>query len=389
MAGDFAAADTALGLTQALVRIPSENPIGKEAECARFVAEWFRRLGVTVTVDELAPGRPNVIARLPGGSEPPLVYLAHLDTVPAGQGWSVDPFGGIVHDGRLYGRGAADMKSGVAAAMMAMKQIAESGIVPKRDFLVCATVDEEGASMLGAVDLVKRGLVGADALIVASEPTSLDLVVAQKGVMWYRLETWGKMAHAGTPHIGADALYGLAKAIVAIKEAFAALPYDHPILGRATVTVGQAAGGVKTNVVPDQAWAEIDTRLVPPLMPAAAESMIREVVEAAASSVPGVQGAVSVVTIDRPPVEASADSPLLPAFAEAFKEATAKEIRQSGFPAYTDAAIIAAMTGNPNCVLFGPGHLEQAHTVDEFVPVEEIEVAAAVLGRTAAILLGP
>ena len=383
-AGDV---DTPVGLTQALLRIRSENPIGNEQEIASFIADWFRRLDVEVSVYDVAPGRPNVVARLRGGGAPPLAYVAHMDTVPAGEGWSFDAFGGAVADGRIYGRGAADMKSGLAASMLALRRAAEASTGRARDFLVCATVDEEGARMLGAVDLVERGLVRRDALVVATEPTGLDLVVAHKGVMWYRLETRGKMSHAGTPHIGADANHGLCEALVALKRRFAALPYEHPQLGRASVTIGQMAGGAKTNVVPATAWAEVDTRLVPPMATTEAEAIIREVAEQVPHWVPGVTASASVVTIDRPPVQARLDSPLIAAFAEAFRQVAGREVGRTGFPAYTDAAIISAMTGNQHCVLFGPGHLEQAHTVDEFVPVEEVETATAVLSRTAAILL--
>lgn len=379
--------DTPVSLTQSLVRIRSANPSETEAECARFVADWFRQLGVDVEVDEAAPGRPNVVARVPGGDGPALAYLAHMDTVPAGEGWSVDPFAGEVRDGRLYGRGAADMKSGLAASMFALKRVVESGIALKRPFLVCATVDEEGAHMYGAVRLVERGLLDKDTLLVAPEPTGLDLVVAQKGVMWYRAETWGRMSHAGTPHIGADANHGLALALAALKQRFAELPHDHPLLGRTSVTIGQMRGGTKTNVVPDYAWAEIDTRLVPPLTTQEATRLVSAVVEDAAAMVPGVRGSAAVVTIDRPPVETDPRSPLLGAFEQAFREVTRRAIVRGGFPAYTDAAIAAAMTGNGNCVLFGPGHLTQAHTADEFVPVEEIDVATAVLGRAAELLL--
>ena len=388
MANNYANTDTATGLTQALVRIRSENPTGNEQACADFVEGWLRRLeGVEVTVDEVAPGRPNVIARLPGGDEPALAYIAHMDTVPAGEGWTVDPFGGIIREGRLYGRGASDMKGGLAAVMIALRDVAAAKIKPRRDLLVCATVDEEGAGMIGAVRLEKQGLVDASSLLVATEPTGLTLVVAQKGVMWYRVQTRGKMAHAGNPQLGADANHGLALALAELKRRFAALPYDHPQLGRPALTIGQMGGGAKTNVVPDHAWAEVDTRLVPPMTTAEAEEMIREVVEREAAKVPGVSGTVGVVTIDRPPVEARQDSPVVLAFGEAFRQVTGQDVRQAGFPAYTDAAIIAAMTSNPNAVLFGPGHLEQAHTIDEYTPVDEVETAARVLTRTAMLLL--
>ncbi|MHB1131719.1 MAG: M20 family metallopeptidase [Chloroflexota bacterium] len=377
-----------VGLTQALVRLRTQNPTDAEAECAAFVADWCRRAGIAATVEEVLPGRPNVIVRLPGeGHAPALAYLAHMDTVPAGQGWTVDPFGGEVREGKLYGRGAADMKSGLAASLLALKYVADRGLRLRRDFLVCATIDEEGAHMYGASRLIEQGLLDKDTLMVAAEPTSLDLVVAQKGVMWYKLETFGKMSHAGNPDVGADAMHGLAEVILELKRRFAALPHNHPLLGRNSVTIGQCAAGQKTNVVPDYAWAEIDTRLVPPMTTREAEQIVQEVVAEAAARVPGVRGQASTVTIDRPPVETGADSPLLGAFGRAFAEVVGRPVAHIGFPAYTDAAIAAAVTGNQNCVLFGPGHLREAHTVDEYVPVDEIGVAAAVLGRAAELLL--
>lgn len=384
---DKANPDNATALCQALLRLGSENPTGTEEEIASFIAAWFERLGVEVSVDEVAPHRPNVVARLRGRGGPALAYVAHMDTVPAGAGWTEDPFGGVLKDGKIYGRGAADMKSGLAGVMLAMKQVVESGVQPTRDFIVCATVDEEGAKMLGAVRLVEKGLVDRNTFVVATEPTSLRLVSAHKGVMWYRIETRGKMCHAGTPYIGADANHGLAAAIMAVKERFAQLPHDHPQLGRAYLTVGQMAGGAKTNVVPDYAWAEVDTRLVPPMTTAETERMLRQTVEEAAASVPGVSATLSVVTIDRPPVEARPDSPVLAAFSEAFRRVTGRDVERAGFPAYTDAAIISAMTGNEHCILFGPGHMEQAHTADEYVLVDEVETAARVLGQAALIML--
>ncbi len=380
---------SATELTQALVRIASENPNGNEEQIALFIRNWLQSFGVEVIWDEIAPQRCNVVARLRGSSDlPALAYLGHMDTVPAGAGWTQDPFGGEIIDGKLYGRGACDMKSGLAAIMIAFREVVKSVPAPKRDFLMCATIDEEGPTMMGAVRLIENGLVDANSLVVATEPTANQLITAGKGVMWYRLEAQGKMAHAGNPYVGADANHALALALAACKDTFAALTHDHAILGKAFLTIGQMSGGAKTNVVPDLACAEIDTRLVPPMTTAETETMLRQAATAAAAAVKGASLSLTPATIDRPPVEADHDSPVVQAFVRALEEVTGSTPAYGGFAAYTDAGIIAAQTGNRHCILYGPGHLEQAHTADEYVLVDEIEEAARVLTRAATELVG-
>lgn len=146
-------------LTQELVRIASENPSGAEDAVSGYVAEWLQKLPhVTVQQYQVEPGRSNVVARLGrGGAADAPAFIAHMDTVPVGDGWTVDPFGGEIRDGKLYGRGSCDMKAGLAAAMVALVNVAQSGASLNRDLLLCATVDEEGLLMKRGVDLVEQG----------------------------------------------------------------------------------------------------------------------------------------------------------------------------------------------------------------------------------------
>ena len=186
-------------LTKKLVQIQSENPTGTEREIAVFVKDWFSKIpGVKTETYEVAPDRPNVIARIEGESPyPRLACLGHMDTVPAGEGWTKNPFGGEIEQGRLYGRGATDMKGGLAVAMMALKNVALSGKKLKESFLVCATMDEEGVEMLGALDVVAKKLVEKDTFLIACEPSGLKCGVEHKGVIWYELITNGIPSHAG------------------------------------------------------------------------------------------------------------------------------------------------------------------------------------------------
>ncbi len=373
--------DSPVELTRALVRIPSENPTGTEAAMAAFVTEWLGRLpGVELEVLEVLTDRPNVVARLRGPSnQPPLALLAHMDTVPFGEGWKTDPLGAEIIDGKLYGRGACDMKSGLAVAMTALARAARSGRKPSRDLIVCATMDEEGTHMLGVTDLVQRGILDADTLVVATEPSDLKVVVAHKGLLWLEVEVRGKLAHAGNPQFGVDAIRAAAEFITRFKRAIDALPHRHPKLGRAEVTFSGIKGGIKTNVVPDYARLELDIRLPPPLTIGDIRAMSGECAREAEAAVPGARIECRQLNNDRPPVEADAEDEFSKVMCEAVSATTGAADVVDVFPAYTDASVVQARTGNRRCLVFGPGRLSEAHTIDEYVPVEQIEKAAAVL----------
>ena len=357
---------------------------------AEFVAMRLRKASDSeVERFEVRPGRPNVLARLRSGvKDPPLVLLAHTDTVPKGEGWTRDPFGGEIVEGRLYGRGACDMKSGLAVAMAAFEQAARRKVPLRRDLLLCATMDEEGKEMLGAIDLLERGVVGKDTLIICTEPSNLEVVVAHKGVMWYEVEATGRNAHAGNPHVGVDAIRAAAAFIQGFYGAVTSLPHEHERLGRAAVTFGRINGGFKTNVVPDRARVEIDVRMVPPMDIPRLEKMVNSAASEAAAEVHGAKMNVNQLTIDRPPVEADPNGPVVEALCAAAGRHAGTAPTLSGFPAYTDAAIIAARTGNQQCIVFGPGRLTEAHTLDEYVSTEQVERAELILTEAVMNLCG-
>lgn len=371
----------AVELTCSLVRIPSENPVGTEAAMAAFVAGWLGRLpGVDVDVTEVLPNRPNVVARLRGASnQPPFAMLAHMDTVPFGEGWANNPLSGEIIDGKLYGRGACDMKSGLAIAMMSLARAARSGKTPSRDLVVCATMDEEGTHMLGVTDLIRRGVLGADTLVVATEPSDLKVVVAHKGLVWIEAEIHGKLAHAGNPQFGVDAVRAAAEFIIRFKRAIDELPHRHPVLGRTEITFSQIAGGIKTNVVPDFVRLEMDIRLPPPLTLADIHALSTKCAREAEAVVAGARIECRQLNNDRPPVEADAADEFATVFCESAAKVTGLKDVVAVFPAYTDASVVQAMTGNKRCLVFGPGRLAQAHTIDEYVLVEQIEKSALVL----------
>ena len=218
-------------LVQALVRHPSPNPPGSEESVARFLAETCDRLRLRTDLEEVAPGRPNVYASLGPADEPGLLFLVHTDTVPAGEGWSRPPFGGDLADGWVIGRGAADMKAGIAAAVIAMAALQRSGHELSRPVALAAVIDEEETGA-GVRALLERPGFGALAAIVP-EPTELQTVIACRGNCYVEVEISGRSAHAGSPQEGRNAIYGAARVVDAIRRLHDGLASRrHPLLGR-------------------------------------------------------------------------------------------------------------------------------------------------------------
>lgn len=378
----------AVELTRSLVGINSENPTGSEAEMAAFVSGRLRELPrVEVQVVEVQPGRPNVIARLAGSSDLcPLAFVAHMDTVPFGAGWQRSPTSGDIVDGKLFGRGSCDMKSGLAVAMSALAHAAMRGGEPKRTLMVCATMDEEGAQMQGVNHLVDTGVLDARAWVIATEPSDLKVIVAHKGLVWIEVEVHGRSAHAGNPQVGVDAIRAAGEFIVELKRLVDAIGHNHPRLGRTEVTFSGFVGGIKTNVVPEYARLELDIRVPPPLGVADVHSLIAQASRAAEARVPGSRFSHRQFNNDRPPVEADVDGEFAQTLLGCVQTVVGGEPETAIIPAYTDASVAQARTGNRNCLVFGPGRLTEAHITDEYVPVRHIEQAVRVLdelvGRT-------
>jgi acetylornithine deacetylase len=371
MAGD------PLGLAQALVRIPSVNPAmeeggATEAEAARVVAGWLRAWGFDTSLPEVAPGRFNVVARHPGRAPgPTLLFNGHLDTVGV-SGMVVPPFEGEVERGRLIGRGACDMKGGVAALLSASAELARSG--HPGTIIVALTADEEHAS-LGMQDLVSSG-VRADAAIDC-EPTSLAVMPAHKGFVWLRARFRGRAAHGSRPDVGVDAiqhaalylseLQGLAKNLAAARP--------HPLLGRPSFHVGTITGGSTPSVYPEICEVVLERRTLPGERERDVELEFRAALDALRAAEPRVD-ALLEKTLARPGTEVSSDSSLVQGLLAA-AAAEGVEPRVEGMTAWVDAALLNE-AGVPS-VCFGPGSIALAHTADEWAPVEEIELCARIL----------
>ena len=368
--------------TAALVRIDSQNPGALEGACAGWVEARLNEAGLAASALPAGGGRSNLVARVPGrGRAPRLVLLAHMDTVGIGEGWTQAPLGAAVRGGRLYGRGAADMKSGLAVALNLLEALARDGGAAG-EVLLCATVDEEGPEMAGARALVSAGLLRADDQVLALEPTGARLRIAQVGLRWVELTASGRMAHAGRAHLGVDANRLAARIVEGVGARVAALEVEDALLGRPLFTCGTLEGGIAVNVVPPVCSARLDLRYVPPLADADVIALVRAAADEAAAAFPGGRVELRELGPARPPVRADEDAPVVERLRAAYRQVTGAALESGGadgHEAYTDASMVAALTGSRSCTVFGPGSSDVAHTADEYVELDEIELVGRVL----------
>lgn len=371
----------AITLTQELVRIDSSDPGAYEGRIMKFIKKTLTHPCITLTTEEVLPGRSNLMAKIPGlTDDPALVYICHMDTVTIGSHWTCDPLGGEYKNGRIYGRGSCDMKSGLACAMCALLEMAEKvrreQITPKHSFALIATVDEEDF-MRGAEKAIASGWVTPNTWVLDTEPTNGQIQVAHKGRAWFETEIEGITAHASTPWKGADAIAAMADFICRLRDRINNCP-EHEDLGKSTITFGQIEGGYRPYVVPDRCKVWIDMRLVPPTTTQTAAEMISQSLKETKLCFPGINGSFQI-TGDRPYVEKDASSFLLNKLKDACQTITGEGAPVSFFPGYTDSAVIAGTLNNHNCMSYGPGDLELAHKPDESVPCEDILRCQSVL----------
>ncbi|MDA2976034.1 MAG: M20/M25/M40 family metallo-hydrolase [Actinomycetota bacterium] len=373
--------------TQQLIRIDSQNPGIQESGATEWVGNRLSDMGLAPKLQIVESGRENVIAEIPGDpSVPRLVLLAHLDTVPIGGGWTEDPLGGEIKGGFIFGRGACDMKGGVAISLGLMEalQTRKAGIAG--DVVFVGTVDEEAPDMLGAQKLVAEGLIRPDDQVLAMEPTGTKLRIAQMGLRWLRVNVTGRMAHAGRAHLGIDSAHVMARIVDRLKTEVAQLEHEDEILGRPRFTCGTFHSGVATNVVPPSAEAYFDMRIVPPMHIEDVIPMVSSVADSVISEFPGAKFEVNPLGAPRPPVRASDESKIVTALRASYESQTGKQMPfggDDGHEAYTDSSMVAALTGSKSCTVFGPGSTDRAHTADEFVPIADLELVSKVIWQMA------
>jgi acetylornithine deacetylase/succinyl-diaminopimelate desuccinylase-like protein len=351
-----------VSLLQHLVRIPSVNPDAPagtertgEAEIAGFLAGWLESLGAETTVEEIQPGRPNLIARFaPLDGRPRILLGPHLDTVGVA-GMTIEPFSGELRDDRLWGRGACDTKGPMAAMLWALHENRHrlAALPTAVDFV--AFMGEESGQW-GSKHFAKHhGHHYQFALV--GEPTGMQVVHTTKGSLWATLRATGKAAHSSQPQHGENAIIKLIRALDPLDHHLgdALTRFTHPTLGHSTLNIGTIHGGSRPNIVPHLAEAQLDIRLTPSLAAAGgALALLRKTI--ADLNLP-----LEIVTAhENPPMETAPDHPMIHRLLQADPA-----IGLAGAPWFSDAAHLAA--GGIPSICIGPGSIDQAHTADEFI----------------------
>lgn len=357
-----------------LVRINSVNSFYEggpgEGEIAAWVRRFFERRGIEVWEQEVFPGRPNVIARLPGRDPSRRVILeAHMDTVSV-QGMTIPPFEPRIADGRMHGRGSCDTKAGLAAMMHAVASLHDEGAQPPCEVWLAAAVDEE-FSYRGVVKLCEE-LTGHAAIV--AEPTGLRAVIASKGVLRWRIIVRGKAAHSSKPHLGVNAVNHMARIVLALEDDHQRLAtQEHPLLGPATCNVGVIRGGVQVNFVPDECAIEIDRRLLPGERARDVLAYYQRMLDELKTRHPTLDA-----VMEEPPLltdealETPADSAPAKLASNLLKE-MGLDATPCGVPFGSDASKLSR-AGIPS-IVFGPGSIDQAHAAVEFVELAQVEKA--------------
>jgi len=373
-------------LCRRLIQIKSINPPGSELEIALFAADFLGQAGLKVELIEHGEGRASVFATLKGsGSRPALLYSAHMDTVPIGaEQWQYKPFLGELKEECIWGRGASDMKSGMAAMMAAAKALASARLPLKGDFFLALSAGEE-VDLLGALEMAQRPELKRVGGIVLGEPSSNEVVIAEKGALWVELVTHGKTAHGSMPDSGRNALMMMLALLNEIEQT-PVVSEIHPLLGVFTRSVNTISAGVATNVVPDCCKATLDMRTVPGQDHKVILSQIEGIIETLERRLPGFQANFRPL-VDFLPIATAADDPMVTAFMEVSSQVRGFQGKPKAVRYFSDAAAFIPILNVP-MVICGPGIAELAHQPDEYVETAKLVEAARIYSHFAAHQLG-
>jgi acetylornithine deacetylase/succinyl-diaminopimelate desuccinylase family protein len=372
------------GLLERLVAIDTQNPPGRETEAAALLASELEAIGFVTEIRPLADGRANVVGRIVNGSGPSFAFNSHMDTVPAGGGWTGDPFRLTERDGKLFGRGACDAKGPVVAMVEAGRLLA-SQRNQWRGTLVLMFVADEEIDGGGSRALAKQQ--PRPDLIVIGEPTNNAVYAAHKGCLRPLIRAKGKAAHSGRPELGVNAILAASHLTSIFDERDRELrSQTHPLVGHASLSVTRIAGGIADNVVPDNCELVLDRRLLPGETLDAAMDELNAMLMGAKRD-HGVEAEIAAIRTKAGSAETSLDDPLV-RNAVAISRAHGVTFPQPG-----------GLTGGCDLVHFhdvgavgivlGPGSLDVAHQPDEYVPKDDLTRAALIYRDIAIAMMRP
>ena len=408
-----AAAAEIVAFTSELIRIPTINPPGERyPDCAEAIGRRLKACGFDVAYHP-AEGRPehtashprvNVVGVRRGRSDRPLVHLnGHFDVVPAGDGWTIDPFAGIVKDGRIYGRGACDMKAGLACAVYAAEAIRRAGIELNGSIEVSGTVDEESGGFAGVAWLAERGHINASRtdFVIIPEPLYVDRIcIGHRGVYWFEVTTRGRIAHGSMPFHGVNAVEHMAILIERMRRdlapALARRTTEMPVVPagarHATLNIngiagGQPVGGIQTPCVADVCRAVFDRRFLLEEGFDAARAEIVQLLDRLAASERDFRYELKDLMVVHP-VRTPLDSPLIAVLDRSLKKVLGRSGGLVASPGTYDHKHVTRIGGVTHCVAYGPGVLDLAHQPDEWCAVDDVINATKVIALALLELAG-
>jgi succinyl-diaminopimelate desuccinylase len=398
-----AAADEIVDFTSALIRIPTVNPPGEAYDaCAHTIGDMLAACDFDVEyltatgcpAHTAAYPRVNVLGRRAGRVARPSVHLnGHIDVVPAGAGWTVDPFGGTVRDGRIYGRGASDMKAGIAAAVFAAEAVRRAGVALNGSVEISGTVDEESGGFAGMAWLARAGRIARDRTdaVIIPEPLNVDRIcVGHRGVYWFEVTTRGRIGHGSMPFLGVSAIEHMGmvlermrtELLPALARRTTEVPVVPALARHATLNVsgiagGQPVDGIQTPCVADVCTAVFDRRFLLEEDFAAVQQEIRDLLARAAAAAPVTYELRDLMIVH--PVRTPADSPVIVALERGVQRVLGRPAAHVASPGTYDHKHVDRIAGVPHCVAYGPGILDLAHQPDEYCAVDDLISATKVL----------
>lgn len=405
--------DEAVAFTSELIRVPTVNPPGDAyPECAELIGRHLQAARFETTY-VAADGRPehtrqhprvNVVGRRAGRTDRPCLHLnGHFDVVPAGEGWTLDPFGGQVRDGRIYGRGACDMKAGIAAGLYAAEAIRRAGVRLAGTVEVSGTVDEESGGFAGVAYLAEQGRLTSRStdFVIIPEPLNVDRVcIGHRGVYWFDVETHGRIGHGSMPFLGVSAIAHMGAVLEAVRttleprlrERVTELPVVPPLARHATINVNTVEGGqvrqaVQSPCVADHCRAIFDRRFLPEEGLEATKSEIEALLAEIAARVPGLRYTITDRMIVHP-TRTPPESRLVQVVQARIADVLGRPSTLVASPGTYDHKHVTRIGGIEQCIAYGPGILDLAHQPDEYCAIDDLAASIRVIALAIVDLVG-
>jgi succinyl-diaminopimelate desuccinylase len=405
--------DESVEFLREMIRIPTVNPPGANyADCAELIAAKLKEFGYDVASIEAAGleecssvhPRINTIGCLFGSEKGPLLHFnGHIDVVPPGSGWTVDPFGAEIAGGRVYGRGTADQKAGIAASLFAVEAIRRAGIRLKGTVEQSATVDEESGGQAGVAYLARHGYLSRDRIdyVIITEPLDHDRIcLGHRGVYWFELTVRGRIAHGSMPFLGVSAIDRMARVVEKIeremkpqlKARMTNMPVEPPEARSASINVNSIAGGqplegLQTPCVADTCRAIFDRRFLLEESPGEVRQELVNYIESLKGNDPEFEYELRDLMLVHPTMTSS-ESKLVTEMRWAIEEVTEYEPAVIASPGTYDQKHFARIAGIEQCIAYGPGILDLAHQPDEYVEIEHVRLATRAMALATLRLLG-